>query len=352
MSKSKTETPRPLPPDQTSRPRTVTSVDVAREAGVSQATVSLVLTGKAGRRVSAETQSSVLNAVARLGYRPNAAAQSLRLGRPRMVGLAVPTVANPYFASVLVGAEQAARDKGYAVVLVDMGEGDDWHEWLPDLLAVRGLDGCILYAAGPVLPAEIQRLGHNVVLIEAEAEGASSVLLDIEDSTSAAMAHLLGLGHRRIGHLGADIRKETYQTREHAYRRALQEAGLRYRPSDVARSSFGIASSAAAATRLLDQRQRPTAILCDDDLLAAGVYKAAKALGLSIPDDLSVVGFDDIEFARMLEPELTTVRIPASEVGSVAMQCFLDLVERNATASTRLPCALVVRGSTARAPAG
>lgn len=327
-----------------------TSKDVAREAGVSQATVSLVVTGKADGRISPVTQESVLRAALRLGYRPNAAARTLRLGHPHTVALAVPTVANPYFASVLLGAEHAARDKGYAVVLVDMGEDQDWRHWLADTLTVRGLDGCILYAADTLEPSQVRRLGRNVVLIESVAPNASSVLLDIETGAAAAMAHLIELGHRRIAHLVADYARDTFRLRQVAYRRALQEAGGRFRTAYVARASFDIDASTAAVRDLLDQRQRPTAVVCDDDLLAAGAYKAAHALGMRIPDDLSVVGFDDISLARMLEPELTTVAIPAEDVGASAMTSFLSLVNGGRPQTSHISLTLAVRGSTAPPP--
>ena len=330
--------------------RNPTSNDVAREAGVSQSTVSLVMNEKADGRVSRATQEAVMQVALHLGYRPNAAARTLRLGRAQIVALVVPDVTNPYFASVLRGAERTAREASYAVVLVDMGGAAGWRHWLPDVLVARGLDGCILYAGEAVDETLVRRLGRNVVLVEAEAPNAASVVLDIGGGATAAMQHLLELGHRRIGHLEADYPKHTFQMRRTVYRQALQTAGIRFRPGYVARGRFDIDSSSAAARELLAQQQRPTALLCDDDLLAAGAYKAARGLGLRIPSDLSVVGFDDIDLARILEPELTTVAIQAEHVGSEAMASFLAVAQGGRPPRIELPLALRVRGSTGPPP--
>jgi DNA-binding LacI/PurR family transcriptional regulator len=326
--------------------RRVTGHDVARAAGVSQATVSLVMTGKTAGRISNDQRDRVLQIARDLGYQPNASARSLRLGRAQVVALVVPNVANPFFSSVLLGAERAARARGNAVMLLDMGTDVTWHRWMGDLMSARAVDGCIVYAANPIAADDVRRLGTSVVLVEARSPGAASVELDIAGGIAAAMAHLLDLGHRRIGHLAADYGFETFRLRAEAYAAALGRAGVNVTPDLVESSPFGIDASTMAAGILLDRQPGPSAILCDDDLLAAGVYKAASDRQLTIPRDLSVVGVDDIELARMLEPALTTVAIPAEAIGEVAVDLLLGLIERGRRKAVTLPLELLVRGST------
>jgi DNA-binding LacI/PurR family transcriptional regulator len=306
------------------------------------------MSGRADGRVSPERRTLVLEAARDLGYQPNASARSLRLGRAHSIALIVPNVANPFFSSVLLGAERTARARRHAVMLLDTGEDPDWQEWVGGVLAARAADGCIVYAADPIPERTVRGLGRHVVLVEARARGAASVDLGIEQGARDAVRHLLDLGHTRIAHLAADYPKRTFQLRAKAYREALEEAGLAVAADDEVRSSFGIEESTAAARHLLSRDPRPTAVFCDDDLLAAGVYKAARGLGLDIPSDVSVVGFDDIELARMLDPELTTVAIPADRIGAEAMEVMLNLVDGEPPVSRSIPLTLRVRGSSAR----
>ncbi|HVA84723.1 MAG TPA: LacI family DNA-binding transcriptional regulator [Candidatus Saccharimonadales bacterium] len=328
------------------RVRPATGSDVARIAGVSQATVSLVVTGKTQGRISDERRDRVLKIARELRYQPNASARSLRLGRAHTIALIVPNVANPFFASVLLGAERAARERQHAVMLLDTGGDPEWPDWVGEILATRAVDGCIVYAPDPLTVSQVRRLGRNVVLVEASARGAGSVQLDIAAGIRLAMAHLIEMGHRRIAHIAAAFDQETFRLRETTYRAALEAAGLPYRPEYGARARFDIEASTAAARQVLQIVPAPTAILCDDDLIAAGAYKAASALGRRIPSDLSVIGFDDIELARMLDPELTTVAIPAEHIGAQAMAIVLALVDGEKAKSVTVPLALRVRGST------
>jgi DNA-binding LacI/PurR family transcriptional regulator len=326
--------------------RRTTGHDVARAAGVSQATVSLVMTNKAGGRISDDQRARVLQIARELGYQPNASARSLRLGRAHALALVVPNVANPFFSSVLLGAERAARSRGNAVMLLDTGNDVTWHRWVGDLVSSRAVDGCIVYAADPVAAKDVRRLGSKVVLVEARSPSAASIGLDVPGGVAAAMAHLFALGHRRIAHLAADYGFETFRLRADAYAAAQAAAGSKLSRDLTEASPFGIDASTLAAGRLLDRDPRPTAILCDDDLLAAGVYKAASDRRLAIPRDLSVVGFDDIELARILEPALTTVAIPAEQIGELAVDLLLKLIERGQRDVVTLPLDLRVRDST------
>jgi DNA-binding LacI/PurR family transcriptional regulator len=317
----------------------VTSVDVAHRAGVSQSTVSLVFSGKGRGRVSAATQEKVRRVARELGYRPNVAAQALRLGSSRAVALVVPDVTNPFFARVLRGAQRAAQEAGYTVALVDTGNDRRWEEQSFEALRAGPVDGYLLFE---VMPPEGLAADEQVVLIESRAPRRSSVRFDSE---AGAFEHLLELGHRRIGHLAADFDAPTFHLREDARRRVLSAAGLDPDALPRAVTQITIDDARDAAGPLLDQQ--PTAVFCDDDIVAAGLYLAARERGLRIPRDLSVIGFDDMDFARVLEPALTTVALDAELLGATA---FALLEERMGGGRPRrpvvLPAELVVRGST------
>ena len=293
----------------------VTSVDVARRAGVSQSTVSLVFSGKGRGRVSAATQETVRRCARELGYRPNVAAQALRLGTSRAVALLVPDVTNPFFARVLRGAQRAAQEAGYTVALVDTGNDRRWEEQSFEALRAGPVDGYLLFE---VMPPEGMAPDEHVVLIESRAPRRSSVRFDSEGGAAAAFAHLLELGHRRIGHLAADFEAPTFHLREAARRRVLSEAGLDPDALPRAVTEITIDDARDAAGPLLDEQ--PTAVFCDDDIVAAGLYLAARERGLRIPRDLSVIGFDDMDFARVLDPALTTVALDAELLGATAFE--------------------------------
>ena len=321
-------------------------MDVARHAGVSQSTVSLVMSGKARGRVSAATGTAVRRAASELGYRPNAAAQALRLGAARSVCLVVPDITNPFFGHVMRGAQAAAWEAGYTVVLVDTANDRRWE--LESYRALRGgpVDGFLFFGIEPPRRGARER-GEQIVIIDAEMAGHPSVRLDTEAGTDAMMAHLLELGHRRIGHLGAAVDSQTFRVRAQRIAAALAAAGLDPGAAPRARALISFDEGRKAARELLDAGEPPTAVFCDDDVLAGGVYLAARELGLRIPDDVSVAGFDDLDFARVLEPALTTVAADASALGGLAFQTLAaKMAGRRVQRVQRVPVTLTVRGST------
>jgi DNA-binding LacI/PurR family transcriptional regulator len=313
---------------------------VARRAGVSQSTVSLVLSGKSAGRISARTESAVRQAADELGYRPNVAARALRTGTARTVGLVVTDVTHPFFGPVLRGAQIAAWRAGYAVALVDVANDPD-HE-LASFEALRAgpVDGFLFFTVDPP-----ESTGEHVVALEVSPPGMSFVRFDTERGTELALRHLLGLGHTRIGHLGSELDAETFRIRRDTLVRVLGEAGLE--PGPYARAPFRFDAAVGPALSLLDAPDRPTAIYCDDDLLAGGVYLAARERGLRIPADLSVVGFDDLPFANVFEPPLTTIRIDPESLGAEAFESLAKVMAGEPAPGRILPVELVIRGSTA-----
>jgi DNA-binding LacI/PurR family transcriptional regulator len=321
-----------------------TSIDVARCAGVSQSTVSLVFSGKGRGRVSEATQARVRECARELGYRPNAAAQALRLGSSRAVALLVPDMTNPFFSRVLRGAQRAAAEAGYIVILVDTRNDRHWESQSFEALRAGPVDGYMLFE---VSAPEALGPDENVVMMETEAPRRPSVRFDGAAGATAAFEHLVELGHRRIGHLAAAFRALTFEDRERSRRRVLSAAGIDPDEQPRVMTPISIEDARQNAATLLDES--PTAVFCDDDVIAAGLYLAARDRGLRIPEDVSVVGFDDMEFARVLTPPLTTVALDADLLGSKSFE-LLEL-RLNGTRTRKrivLPAELVVRGSTAK----
>ena len=324
----------------------VTSVDVARRAGVSQSTVSLVMSGKARGRVSAGTEETVRRAAAELGYRPNAAARALRLGAARSVCLVVPDVTHPFFGLVMRGAQAAAWEAGYAVVLIDTANDRAWE--ISSYEALRGgpVDGFLFFGIEPPRGRRGAR-GERIVVIDAEIAGHPSVRLDVEAGTDAVMGHLLALGHRHIAHLASEVQSQTFRLRAQRIVAALEGAGLDPATMSRAASLISFDHAQVAAHRLLDVVDPPTAVFADDDILAGGVYLAARELGLRIPHDVSVAGFDDLDLARVLEPPLTTVAADGAALGALAFETLAAKMAGGRVAPVqRVPVTLMVRGST------
>jgi DNA-binding LacI/PurR family transcriptional regulator len=320
-----------------------TSTDVARCAGVSQSTVSLVLSGKAEGRVSAATQDRVRRCARELGYRPNIAAQALRLGASRAVALLVPDMTNPFFSRVLRGAQHAAAAAGYIVILVDTQNDRHWESQSFEALRAGPVDGYLLFE---VTAPDALGPDENVVMMETEEPRRPSVRFDGGGGSAAAFEHLVELGHRRIGHLAAAFRALTFQHREESRVRVLGEAGLGPDTQPRVLTPISIENARINGLALLDEE--PTAVFCDDDVIAAGMYLAARERGIRIPEDLSVVGFDDMDFARVLDPPLTTVALDAELLGATSFEL---LEKRMSGKRTRkrivLPAELLIRGSTA-----
>ncbi len=328
-----------------------TSRDVARVAGVSQATVSLVLGGKWRGRVSERTAEAVRGAAGELGYRPNAAARSLRLGRTRTALLVVPALTHEYFARVYAGAARVADAHGFGVVLYPSPEGVGPARD-PFGSARAAIDGVIASSMAADALAGIAEGGLPLVMLDSgpgAAGGPPTVDLAVADGIRQVVRHLVGLGHRRITHLAADVDTWTFRVRAQTVREEL--ADVEGALPGIEQCGLNVRAAHDAAVRALTGAgPRPTALLCDGDILAAGACKAARRLGLRVPQDLSVSGFDDLELATALDPELTTVRLPAEEVGGQGMATLLGCIDGVPVAPAELPVQLVPRGSTALAP--
>jgi DNA-binding LacI/PurR family transcriptional regulator len=316
----------------------ITSVDVARRVGVSQSTVSLVFSGKAPGRISARTEAAVREAAAELGYRPNAAARALKKGAARTIVLVVPDITNPFFGGLLRGAQTAARAAGYAVALIDTDNDRDWGAASAEALHAGPADGLLLFEVdAPKWAAG----SEPIVVIESESRGHPSVRLDAEGGTEAAVDHLLELGHTKVGHVASVHDRPTFKLRRRAVDRRLGH------PAPRVRSDFVLDGARDATLELLGAHPELTAVFCDDDVIAAGAYLAARELGLAVPGDVSIVGFDGLDIGRVLDPPLTTVAADSAALGRVAFELLTALLAGKRPRSRVMAVELTIRGSTA-----
>lgn len=327
-----------------------TSADVAKVVGVSRATVSLVMNGTASKvRISEETREKVRAVAAQMGYRPNHAARSLRQRRTRSIAVVLPTLANPYYYEVVLGAQAAARAAGYTVAVI---LSDRVPEGL-EALEGSAFDGVIVAGRRNVTaPKLIQLAAHGAAVVVLQQSSPDplvrSVRVDMEAGGYMATRHLIDLGHRRIAYI-TEPRPDncSLPDRVDGYRRALEEAGIAVDPTLTITSDNTMAGGALAVDRLLELAERPTAIFAYNDMMAIGALSGLRARGLSVPRDVAVVGFDGIAMGGFVAPTLTTIDHPRDLLGRVAVTTVIDAIEHRASpdAAVPLPVTLVVRES-------
>ncbi len=340
-----------------------TQVDVARLAGVSTATVSYVVSGRAGGRVaiSENTRQRVLAAVAELGYLPDARAQSLASGNTKTIGLIMLDINNPHFWETVGGVEQEARASGYHILLSSINSDNEYAEDIFKNLSHRRIDGLILMGnlidqSEDARNTLTQLLKRHLPIVEISDHSSNhnvdQVVSDYRGATLEVMAHLLSLHHRRIGLIYGVATPELGEDRLHAYQESLQVAGLPVDPGLIIECGPTIEDGYQAARQLLEQPARPTALLAINDLLAIGILRAAGDLNLSVPSDLSLAGYDDIPMAKYLLPRLTTATKDATRLGREAAKLLLARLSDpyRPCERVRVPSHLIIRESIAAAP--
>jgi LacI family transcriptional regulator len=300
--------------------------EVSRLARVSPATVSRVLNGTTP--VNSETRDRVLEAVATLGYKPNAFARGLATNRSGGIGITVNEVSSPYFGAFIAGVEQVAREAGIHL-MVSSGFANAANEGASiEFLLERRCDGLVVQAealADEVL-VELVRNGSAPVVVFGRAVPGiedSCVVMDNERGGALAVEYLLACGHRRIGHITGPMSYPDARDRLRGYRRALEWADVRYRDAYVVESTFQEEGGAQAAAVLMDRAPDLTAIFVANDQMAAGAMRTLRDRGRAIPGDVSIVGFDDVFLALYLTPTLTTVRQPLVAMGRAAANLLL-----------------------------
>ena len=332
--------------------------DVARKAGLSLSTVSLVINNRG--YVSSETREAVQKVVRELSYHPTRSARGLASKTSGNIGFILSeehfSQAEPFYTRIFLGTEFEARDHNFYILLTTVGDQFDPDAYVPRFLLERNVDGIII--AGKVnekLISYIDSLDLPIVFVDYEMKRAhhSAVLIDNWRGATLAVEHLLALGHKRVAFIGGDIRHPSITDRYEAYRNTLHQAGIfleeSYEVTDEEATS--VAGGASAAERLFASGAKPTAIFAANDAMAIGCMRHLKSRGIRIPQDVAIVGFDDVDMSSHIDPHLTTIRVLKEEMGKIAVQRVVDCIndKTKIVVTTHVPVELIVRESTVTA---
>lgn len=333
--------------------RSVTIKDVADQAGVSVATASRVLSGHPS--TSEEARASVNTAAARLGFRPNAQARSLRKTSTQTIGLVLPDVRNPFFADLAHAVEQRARDFRYLTLFGNANEDTEQQDRYFDIMLSQRVDGLIAAPQGDL--RDLQAILDSrvpTVFVDRVIPGTTvpSVTPDNVTGIREAVRHLTGLGHRRIGYIAGPQSTSTGRERLAAFRDALAETSADNDGDLIFVGDFQSASGAAGARHLLGLRRPPTALLAADSLMSIGAIGVCNERGLAIGVDLAFVAYDDIEAFALLNPALTVIAHDVNAMGRLAVDLVTQVIARETPESVILPSRLIIRGSTPPLPGG
>jgi DNA-binding LacI/PurR family transcriptional regulator len=329
--------------------------DVAKRAGVSVATVSRVINGVAS--VQSASVEAVNRAIAEMEYRPNSIGRNLRRAETKRIIVLQPSIANPFFSRVVRGIEGEARESGYQIMLCDTDNDQAREQMYLDMLDCRVADGAIFITSCKE-PSAYSAIAQRHPVIHCcefyDDDTLSSVTMDNVAAAKTAIAYLIGQGHRRIGFLSAYNKFLTVGQRYRGYLEAHADAGIEVDRSLNQETGpihddqiWDQTQKYAAAFARMDNR--PTAIFCSSDMVAIAAIHALKAEGLRVPEDISVMGFDDIEMARLFDPGITTINIPKHAIGREAFRLLLKRLEQPDTPAERIiqDHSVVVRSSTA-----
>jgi DNA-binding LacI/PurR family transcriptional regulator len=326
--------------------------EVAKRAGVSPATVSRVLNKT--HYISAETERRVMEVVGQLNYFKNVHARRLATGQSNLFGLVISEIANPYFAEIIRGFQAAAWDCGFDVLLCNTQYDKSRTRSVLRKLIESDARGVAIMTSSidRSTASELVNAGIGVVFCNATRVQrlVSTISIDYQRGISSAIEHVANLGHRRAAVIAGPDDNRTAATIRDALVAGLTERGIH--PFPVINSSYGIDAGASAVRALLSAQQRATVVFCGSDLIAMGAMSALEEVGVEIPTDVSVVGIDDISFACLARPPLTTIRVPRERVGTIAFEALekmLRLKRRNG-ADYYVDTELVIRKSTAPAP--
>jgi LacI family repressor for deo operon, udp, cdd, tsx, nupC, and nupG len=324
---------------------------VARLAEVSTATVSRALATP--QRVSAEARARVLDAIAKTGYVPNPAARSLRSQKTFMVLVVLPDLANTFFSKILRGIEETLFEAGYGMIISDLDGSPGKEAHFAAFTAAGRVDGAILlnghlFGQSRDGKGVAAKLSIPLVALCEAIPGADipQIEIDNRDAARRMTQHLASLGHKRIAYVSGPAGNVLERERFQGYRDGLRSAGLAFDPELVFPGDFTLEAGVKAGQGLVSRNGRPTAVFCTSDEMAIGVVRALRSAGLRVPEDISVAGFDDIEFAAAALPALTTIHQPRRELGQTAATVLMDLLQGRPTLKRiRLKTELVIRDS-------
>jgi LacI family transcriptional regulator len=323
--------------------------DVAKKAGVSVATVSHVINGT--RKVAPETEARVRRAMEELGYQPNAIAQSLRKRTTYAIGILVSDITNPFFATLVRGAEDAALEAGYSVIVCNSDEDPQKEDMYIRALWRRRIDGMLIAPTRDGTSSALQELVQRklpFVFVDRKAKGieADAVLSDNIGGAYLATKHLIERGHKRIGIVLGIPGATTTEERLLGYRQALEEAGIPFSEDLVVWGGYRMEGGRKACAQLLSLSDPPTAIFSTNNLMTVGVLQELSHRGIKIPEEVAVVGFDDLEWAEIVHPPLTVVAQRPYEIGYQAFKILLERLNRlEGKQEVRVSVELKIRGS-------
>lgn len=329
-----------------------TQSDVAKLAGVSRATVSYVVNGSPDVSISLETRTRVLDAVSQLNYAPDARARSLRSGGSNTIGLLIPDLHNPHYWSIVEGVEETVREQGYDLLLTSTSLDPQREEKTLAALSGRRMDALILTISfleqSKTALNQLTADSYPVVTLGNTSFNADAVVATYRTGTAQIMAHLLALGHTRIGFIFGVGSKDAATNRMAVYRDSLAGAAISIDRELIDYSGPRIEDGYQAALRLLARTPRPTALLVINDWLAIGALRAIGEKGLRVPEDISIASFDDTEMAAYLNPPLTSVRSNGHELGRQAASLALERIQKPGRPIRRvqIEAELVIRQST------
>ena len=330
----------------------VTIKDIARAAGVSHTTVSRALRGSPA--ISDETTARIRQLAQEMGYTPSAVAQSLLSRHTQTIGVVITTIADPFTVRIVGGVEEVARAAGYSVFLSTSHNNPEQELEVVETFQRRRVDAIIVISSrvGSVYSSRLDQIQVPIILVNNNEEGDYLYSVAVDDISAAQMAveHLITLGHRRIGYIDANNRPKSNRRRLNGYQTALRQANIPTDPAFVISQPArrDIDRGQAALEQL--QAVKATAALCYNDRTAIGLLMACRQHNIAVPEEFSVVGFDDIEPALYVTPPLTTIRQPQTQLGQLAMNMALDLLNEQEVQDQILNCELIVRESTAQAP--
>lgn len=328
----------------------ITIKDIAKAAGVSHTTVSRALNDNPV--ISPKTANRIRELAQEMGYTPNTMARGLLSQNTHTIGLVVTSIADPFVIPVIEGVESVAQNAGYSIFLLATSHNDPAHEvTVVKSLQHRWVDAIIVTASrvGSLYHSQLNQIQVPIVLINNQEEGQYlySVAVDDKQGPRLAVEHLLELGHRRIGYVSTANRPKSSRQRLAGYETALKRAGLTPEPNLIISPKIkgDFKRGQASLEPLL--KAGATAVFCYNDLTAIGLLTACYQQGIAVPHHLSVIGYDDIEAATYVSPQLTTIRQQTFRLGQLAMEMTLDLLTNKTVQDQIIPCELVVRGSTA-----
>jgi DNA-binding LacI/PurR family transcriptional regulator len=324
--------------------------DIAKLAKVSHSTVSRAL--RNSLQVNERTAKRIRLIAKRFGYRPSAAARSLVTHRTHTIGVVVTNISDPFVAGVVGGIEDGASRHGFSVFLANSNADPEQEIQIVQAFDERRVDGIVVTSSrvGALYVPVLSRRQVPIVLLNNQhpSEFAYSVVIDGAQGSLGSTRHLLELGHRRIAYLGDQFGHQSDTERYSGYRAALNGAGLRLNRSLVVNGDGKAEGALEPMSRLLALPRRPTAVVCYNDMSAIGAMHKIRLAGLRVPEDISIVGFDDLHISQYLNPPLTTVRQPMHEMGLMAMETLIAILAGNTSEQNiKVPGSLIVRGSTA-----